>query len=165
MAEPLTLLEEQLIRASLDNRTDQEISDLIERPQDEVRMIIEEILGEAAATRNENIVSSRNVKSVVKVKKEKPVIEKKKEISRDAQLKQQRRSQDQMRAQSKFEQSLRSQNRVFKSKHVDYDTMRSVKVNRSTYIWVGPDVTDKQALEKYQQNQKLYKKNFLSVNR
>jgi len=169
MTNPFSSLEIQLIRASLANKSDEEIAELLERPVEEIVEKINELTSGGAADRSNEVAN-------LKLKQEEEKLQKKKrpatvKIERKV-IEQQYENKAKKKTRSiEFENNQRrkqveamSVNRRFKTRTIDYSNMKSVRVNRSTFVWVDKNVPDKEAIKKYNDNLDFYNRKFLPTN-
>jgi hypothetical protein len=151
-----TPLEIQLIKSSLATRSDQEIADLLERPIEQVRIKVEQISGVAPGERQldvefykQELSTKKKPLSIGNVVKEKKV----KEVSAKLQRYRERSAAIRKEHERKKEIAGRTSNRKLKSRNIDWSTMKSVRVNRSTFIYVDKTVDDMDAIKQYEYNQ------------
>lgn len=58
----------------------------------------------------------------------------------------------------------RSINRKYDTRVIDYSTMKSVRVNRSTHVWVPKEMPDDEAVQKFIDNKDHYNRKFIPTN-
>lgn len=170
MLNPFTSLEESFIRSSLVSKDDQEIADLLERPADEVRAFIDEITGGHASDRDMDVAKakeeefirlqqkSRNRHTAKKEVRPKTIRKKIAAVDLDEEaffeMKRQGRKKEKEtldkinreREQIKRDRDSRS---ILKTRIVDYSKMKSVRVDRTTVLFVPIDADPKKEIQKY----------------
>lgn len=157
----------QLIRASLATKTDTEIAELLEISVEDVREIINDITGGGAQARAQRIDDVREVitknakaKEEARVQKLHRQSKKRRELTEMQSIEKERESNDQRRRSEVAKQSAAQKQktkeweakRSYKTRVIDYSVLKSVRVNRSTLIYVDKSIPDKQAIEQYYQN-------------
>lgn len=157
MTNDFSSLEIQLIRSSLTTKSDEEIAELLERPVEEVHEKINELTSGGAAERSLQVVElkqkveqekqkkKKKKGRPVTVKKERIVIEKKYE---EREIKTKKKVQFDER-QRRAELENRQTHRKYKTRAIDYGEMKSVRVNKSTWIWVPKEMDEQKAIEHY----------------
>lgn len=142
---PLSVLEKQLIRSSIFNKTDMEIALLLERPVEVVTPFISTIWEGDTDTRNRLIIEKRKDADKPKKKKGRPVSMKKASLS-------EKYHADRKTARDK------ERGKILKTKIVDYSKMKSVKVDDKTYIQIPIGASCSQAIATYKTNRENYLK-------
>ena len=163
-----TSLEIQLIRSSLTNRTDEEIAELLERAVDEVREKVKEISEITPEQRQAEVIrfkadKKKRIARKPAVIKQKKQVEKKEELNRTEKQQMQRKRIIRHEEARKAELRKREERKTFRTRKVDYSKMKSVRVNRQTFVWVDKSISDAEAIRKYYDNRDHYSRKHLST--
>lgn len=167
MTNEFSTLEIQLIRSSLATKSDDEIAEVLERHVDDVREKINELTGGGADQRSKFIaefkVQQEQEKLANKKKKTgRPVNDRKViEAAYEKKISKKTGTIEFKQAQRRKEVEAMAVNRKFKTRHVDYSTMKSVRVNRNTHVWVPKEMPESEAIKQYQKNIETYNRTFL----
>lgn len=173
MKDHFTSLEIQLIRSSLAIRTDDEISELLERPSEDVVNKINEITGGGAYERNIRILEVRDIlkkqqeeKTNLRVKKESDRLKRQQaaierhSIKRDHEEKEfaKRNSAEAKMAEHHRRRAVREASQAYKTREVDWSIMKSIRVSRNTLVVVPKEMTEEEAIEQYYKNRDASKR-------
>jgi hypothetical protein len=158
MAEPLTFLENQLIRASLTTKTDTEISELIERTPEEVVELIKELIGPDEDNRSMIIEQHRRD---AEQKKKVPIKKTEKKMEKVLPSPSRKKSYSANIETLRKERRRNDDRRKYATRQTDYSKMKRVKIDSRTTIMVAISVPDKTAIALYHANRKLYSRNIL----
>lgn len=166
MTNEFSTLEIQLIRSSLATKSDDEIAEVLERHVDDVREKINELTDGGADQRSKFIaefkVQQKQEKLASKKKAGRPVNDRKViEEDYDKKISKKASTIEFKQAQRRKELEAREINRKYKTKQVDYSTMKSVRVNRNTHVWVPKEMPESEAIKQYQKNIETYNRSYL----
>ena len=166
MTNPFSTLEIQLIRSSLSTKSDDEIAELLERPVEEIIEMINELTSGGAAERSNTVIEEKQKREQEKLANKKkagrPVNDRKSvEAEYEKKISKKTNTIEFKQAQRRKELEAREINRKFKTKQVDYSLMKSVRVNRTTHVWVPKEMPEKEAIKQYQKNIETYNRSFL----
>jgi hypothetical protein len=172
MTNPFTNLEIQLIRAKLDTHSDGELAAILERPIEEVHEFIDMMTVGGADARSGLVqeLKEKQHQEKVELGKCRPKregragcnsearearIRERKEMLKVREERKQKEFRDRSdaifrEAQRKKEVAAMAVNRKFKTRQVDYSKMKSVKVAKGTYVFVPVEVSNREAIEHYQ---------------
>jgi hypothetical protein len=142
--EKFSSLELQLIRSSLATRTDEEIAEILERPVEEIRSVINDMTGEAGQRQEEILKQKEAEKQAAAIKRkmrrkkaedhsEKLETREKKE---KREKKEQKRKNDEHRAQLKKQESAMT--RMYRTREIDLSKMKAIKIDSRTTVFVEP---------------------------
>lgn len=166
-----TSLEIQLIRSSLHTKTDDELSELLERPVNDIIYKINEITDGGAEQRMITVLAAKDIirkekeiKKKKSVRKEFLAHQKQKEETREEKGKRKRALSEAQEVLRRKELAARNSNRVFETRVIDLSKMKSVRVNRTTHVWVPIQMSDMDAIKKYNENLEWYKRKHLPTN-
>jgi hypothetical protein len=150
-----TPLEIQLIKCSLTVRTDEEIAELLERPVQDIRKLINDLTG-MAGQRQQEIqerrlvqLQAKSVKRNIQRKKAEEHIdnqEKKEKIKPPEQTEQKQRNSEH-RAQLKKQDSAMS--RKYSTRQIDYTKLRSLRIDDRTTVFLEPGDDPEEVRKKY----------------
>jgi hypothetical protein len=139
MNEPrFTSLETQLVRASLQNKSDGEIAALIEKPIEWITELIDQLTGGAAAARSDQIRKQRE---------EQHAIDKKKNARKEFLEERRKRTERKILESKKLSNHLEKRkqqvaalqsNRKFATREVNMSQLISVRIDRKTHVFVKP---------------------------
>jgi len=164
-----SFLEIQFIRSSLVTKTDGEIAELLERPLAEIREKITELTGTDAPNRDNLVLEARREREQKKKqRKRKPTPLKKEGADAGSWKKKHQLKMERIRQfeeKRKKELAGRTNQQVFKNKKIDWSQMKSVRVNRSTFVYVDKNMPEAEAIRKYEENKEHYKKNHLPTSK
>lgn len=140
----LSSLEIQVVRASLSTRTDEEIAEILDRPVELVRSVINDMTGMAGQRQQEvkekkskEIQAAAVNRSVVRKKAEegiKPLPVQGKNAARKKPDQQIRNQEHVM----KLRRREREESSRFTTRDIDYSQMKSIKIDDKTTVFVGP---------------------------
>jgi len=167
MMEPLSPLEISLVRSSLGTRTDDELAELLERPVVEVTAYMDQLTGIGADERL-SVITAARLKKEQEAKKKKFPIKSKPLTDKDIKAEKKRRERVQrmnVEEARVLERTRREGRQRLATKVVDYSKMKSVKVNRNTFVFVPLHVKDKDAIDLFYANADRYRKNFININK
>ena len=139
MNEPtFTFIETQTIRSSLTTKSDGEIAALLDKPIEEIVMIIDRITGGQAAIRSEQIQKLKE--DQLKKDHDKNA---RKQLLKEREQKIQKRSQERSKLQTHMEKRRNELDRLhsrkkFKTKEVVLSELVSVKIDHKTTVFVKP---------------------------
>lgn len=160
MTNPFSNIEAQLVRSSLATKTDQELSELLERPIEEVTAFIDQITGGGAEARGVRIQDARAAVTRMEEERRKSKVKRKPGSGKkpvkptDAEITQRARRHH---ANTTAElQKKRTQERMarqkLKTREIDWSKMKSVLVSKGTYVMVPIGVSKARAIEQYHKN-------------
>lgn len=160
MTNPFSNIEAQLVRSSLATKTDQELAELLERPEQEVIEFIDQITGGGAAARGIRITDAREAvkrmeeeRRKLKVKRKPGSGRKPKQIPESEIREQVRRHHANTTAEHQKKKTREREARQrFKTKVIDWTKMKTVLVAKVTYVVVPKEVSQSQAIQQYNQN-------------
>lgn len=150
MTEPqFTSLEKQLVRASLQTKSDGEIAALIEKPIEDVIVLIDMITGGQAAARSEKIqaIKEEEYKAAQQKNARKELLQERKART-EKRMNEQKKLANHLEKRKKEVEQLHSQ-RKYKTREVNMDELVSVKIDHKTYVFVKPGTDIKKIKEQY----------------
>jgi|GEM_PF-5792147 len=147
--EPFSPIEIQLIKSSLDTKTDQELADLLDRSVEEVVQIINDLTNGAASDRSRDVEKYKQEE--LARKKAKRSGRQARTVKRDTELeaKQAKRAKDQVIGRAKTEaltsaSRTREESRTYKTRQVDYSQMQLLRIDDKTQIYVKKGLSDRE---------------------
>lgn len=144
--EPFSSLEIQLIKSSLDTRTNEELAELLDRPLQEIIDKINEITGGSAEERSRDV-------DIYKAELSKIVIQKgRRNIDLAKKDREERRRREKREIANKNESmrvaSLKRQDRQrYETREVDLSALHGIRIDSKTYVFVKPG-TDEEKIKK-----------------
>lgn len=150
-----SFLEDQLIRSSLDTKTDKEIAELLERPIEEVIDRLNELTNGAASDRNREIELRRE-----EVMKEKAAKNARKEYLQLARHKAEEREANRKKRltldeQRRINRDKKEQSKTYSTITRDWSQYRLVRVDHKTHIYVKIGEDPRTAIEMYKNHEAL----------
>lgn len=160
MTNPFSNIEAQLVRSSLATKTDSELAELLERPEQEVREFIDQITGGGAEARSIRIQDARDAVTRMEAerrkskKARKPGSGRKPKQSPESEIREQaRRHHANTTAEIQRKRTLEREARHrFKTRVIDWTKMKTVLVAKGTYVLVPKEVSQKKAIDQYYKN-------------
>lgn len=180
MTQEFTPLEIQLIRSCLATKTDDEISELLERSPQDVRAQIDQITGGGGADRNQRVV---DVKTIIQKQQQEKInsrvnketarlkrLQKSKERNElkgvyEEKERKQRNRAERMSVQQKKQKTAWEERKTYKTRVIDYSKLKSVRVNKGTIVYVPKEMSNEDAIKQYEFNREhLGQKEHLPTN-
>lgn len=171
MIENLSSIEVALVKSSLLTKTDEELAEVLELPVEQVTELISAMMGEdlkiriSTLARNKQESEMKNAANIKRQARKEYV--KTQKLSDDTRVKRSRRDASVRQAQEdlrKKQVAKREAKRAFKTRTIDYSKMKTVKVDRNTYVWVDKSVSNQAAIDLYQLNKSLKDRAHLPTN-
>lgn len=169
MANEFSTLEIQLIRSSFTTKSDEDIAELLERSVEEITEKINELTSGGAADRSRAVamekIKMEEERLATKKKKVSPAQERKAvEAAYEKKETKKNNSIGFQQAQRRKVVEGMASNRKYATREIDYSKMKSVRVNRSTHVWVPKEMPDDEAVQKFIDNKDHYNRKFIPTN-
>lgn len=149
--QPFTNLEIQLIRSSLETKSDGEIAAILERPIEEVHGMINAITNGTADERSEKIQRQKESEHLKISVKELRKRKREEEIAKKEQRQKEKQSRMNAEERRKVEKNRLESRKTFKTKEVDLSKMVSVRIDKKTIVFVNPGTDIEKVKKLYQE--------------